>query len=349
MGFGGGCCILIAFFWHYQHFGIIDSTTFGGLYNIVYRVSPWVVEMFFIISGFTMYTNYHEKIEAHDIKFLEYIRRRYRKLWPIATCSLCVVALLEIVYQHLYGARFVVENFDAYHFLLNVGLIQSGWFENSYSFNTPIWFVSTLILCYIVFYFVTIFNRKKRIDLIYWIPIIIGWILKCVNCSLPFMHADFAARGYYSFFIGVLLASVHENGKRKHSIVTYGLLYFLGMMTIILKKIVAVNEIGILFIVFVWIVFPTIIGSSFNRLVSKALSIKPLLSLGKISMDVYMWHFPVQILIAIICKATYGEIPYKSFLFYLIYICLTIFISRISFFARNTININGFWTKLKHI
>ena len=49
--------------------------------------------------------------------------------------TLLITTILELVYRGITGELFVVENFDLYHFVLNVFLIQSGWIENTYSFN----------------------------------------------------------------------------------------------------------------------------------------------------------------------------------------------------------------------
>ena len=160
-------CCMVAFFWHYQHFGNELAYPGGKILGLLYKYGGTAVELFFIISGFAMTLNYAEKIANKETGFIPYIKKRYFKLWPLAFVTLILTLCLELIYRAINGNLFfLTENFDVYHFVLNAFLVQSGWFENSYTFNTPIWFVSVLLLCYIVFYgeciFAGILSRKIK-------------------------------------------------------------------------------------------------------------------------------------------------------------------------------------------
>lgn len=197
-------CIAVAFFWHYQHFGQFSNPPLYKMFFLLYQSGGIAVELFLMISGFTMQMTYAERVSNHQISFGKFIMRRLRKIWPLSMITLISVTILEAWHIHLTGQTFVVQNFDIYHFVLNCAMLQAGWWENSYSFNTPAWFLSTLLLCYILFYMVNyvVGNRGKLYNRISTGIVILGLICIVTNCRLPFLHAGFAARGHLCFWGG---------------------------------------------------------------------------------------------------------------------------------------------------
>lgn len=322
-----GCC-LVAFFWHYQHFGKFDNPPFYKIFFLLYQSGGLAVELFLMISGYTMALGYIGRIWKDEMNFREYIVRRMKKVWIISTITLLVVTVEQCLYLNLTGEVFVVKGFDFYHFVLNLFLLQAGWFENSYSFNSPAWFLSTLMLCYIVFYILLKLtkNNKKFLAIGALLIIAVGYICLCVKSTLPFLHSGFAARGYMCFFIGVILYLLHEKSVKSTLIVPI-VGFILIVATFFVSKITGV-DVNVRQILCIWVVFPTAIILAVNvRVCETLLSVKPLKNLAGISMEVFLWHFPIQLLI-VICNIVFNiNINYTSKLFYLFYVALVIFVS----------------------
>lgn len=211
-----GCCA-VAFFWHYQHFGNDFTPPLYNVLFLLYQSGGIAVELFLLISGFTMHMTYFSRIQGGELSFPQYIFRRLRKIWPVAMVTLIIVTVGELWYRSLTGETFVVENFDIYHFVLNCLLLQAGWWENSYSFNSPAWFLSTLLLCYVVYYLlVRATGKNKAVFHIACLGIVgVGIMCLTMNCQLPFLHAGFAARGYICFYGGCFYM-IYTQGKSKH-------------------------------------------------------------------------------------------------------------------------------------
>lgn len=197
-------CVAVAFFWHYQHFGSFENPPLNKVFFLFYQSGGIAVELFFMLSGFTMQMGYYDRINNHMLSFHKYVFRRMRKIYPLAMSTHLIVTVLELLHKAITGEVFVVQNFDLYHFVLNCFLLQSGWWENSYSFNTPAWFLSTLLLCYILYFVVVKLTSKdkRKFMLICFAFVLLGFTLILIGCELPFLSGKFAARGYLCFMGG---------------------------------------------------------------------------------------------------------------------------------------------------
>ena len=69
---------MIAFFWHYQHFGNNFQYPFSSVFHWSYNYGYLMVELFFALSGFGMFLGYADRIAAHQISFKDYILFIYR-------------------------------------------------------------------------------------------------------------------------------------------------------------------------------------------------------------------------------------------------------------------------------
>ena len=125
-GLKGVCACIIAFIWHYRHFMRPPTAPFFSLFPVMYQYGDKLVELFFALSGFGMMLGYGRKILNHDISFQNYILRRLRKIYPLFFLSTTIVAVLELILHKHTGNFFVYGNYDLYHFLLNLLLLQNG-------------------------------------------------------------------------------------------------------------------------------------------------------------------------------------------------------------------------------
>lgn len=157
---GIGACI-IAFIWHYRHL----SPNIDPLYKIFapfYDCGDSIVELFFMLSGIGMLIGYRDNIMAEKISFAEYMARRIKKLYPTMLSALIATTFFQYFFLRRVGTTFIYGNYDIFHFILNFIGIQTGILVSDFSFNGPAWFISIILVCYIIFYVVSYLTRKNK-------------------------------------------------------------------------------------------------------------------------------------------------------------------------------------------
>jgi len=290
---GIGACT-IAFLWHYQHFTPNSGYPFGNILKIPYSYGWLFVEAFFMLSGFGIAYGYRDKLLNKSIGLKRFFCMRIKKLYPLFFITLIITTILELICVKYTGSTFQYSNFDFYHFILNLLCIQSGWIENSFSFNAPSWCVSVLLFCYIIYYIIT---RNDKI--IYIISCIgasaTGIIAFLLEWDYPFLGKDFMARGLVCFFIGVLLYEIYNFLTEKN-------MHILGYISILLVTLIIletfinnVNNGKNFQLLCMLTIFPFFILSALSlKALKKLLEFKPLIFLGKCSFSIYLWHYPIQ-------------------------------------------------------
>lgn len=331
---GIACCI-IAFFWHYQNMQPKSAgVPLYGIFHSFYDYGQYFVELFFMISGFVMAYCYREKIESGE-GFFEYLSKRYKHLYPLFFITLLVTAVLQVFYYHIFGA-FYVYKCSVWHFILNLLGLQSGWFSMDQSFNGPAWCISVEIFLYILFYITTYFTRKDKnyytiTNLFVFFAAIIFMYLNRFN--LPILNM-FVMRGVACFYGGVLICELNDriDCKKKEK-------FALGsfIILIVFRICLAVMPYGfwdnesygqLCLILFQW---PIVLFAVINcKGIKRVLEIKPLQFLGRISMNIFLWHIPIQIIIKIADKVGHIAIDYSSVVLLGIYIIAVLLISVVS-------------------
>ena len=291
---GFGAC-MIAFVWHYQHFAPQAGSPFYCVFEPFYVMGARMVEVFFMLSGLGIALGYEEKIQSGNISFGEYIGKRIRKLFPLMWLTLFVTLFLQCIYFHKMGTTFVYPNLDVYHFLLNLFGLQNGVLETQWSYNSPSWYISVLLWCYIAFYFVV--NKSKGNHdiqvLKYIIVALIGAAVILSGCKYPILNS-LMGRGFACFFMGAVLAKVYQRKADLYAQrIGYAALFFLAIVWILIKRFDYEILGGAMAVVF-GIAPALILSVLFVPWLNRLFSLKPVEYLGKISFSIYLWHFPVQ-------------------------------------------------------
>jgi peptidoglycan/LPS O-acetylase OafA/YrhL len=200
-----GAAALVVVLSHWKHFfydGHAIAASFDPrtqpLYEpllILYRHGWLAVDLFFSLSGFIFYWLYANAIADRSVPAGEFTLRRFSRLFPLHVATLLLVAAGQLVMVALSGNSFVYANNDAYHGLLNLLLVNDWGFANGYSFNGPVWSVSTEVALYIVFFTVCRFVGPGLA-----VPLA-GALLGLVMRDIFQTHL---ARGICSFFFGAL-------------------------------------------------------------------------------------------------------------------------------------------------
>lgn len=85
-------------------------------------------------------------------------------------------------------------------------------------------------------------------------------------------------------------------------------------------------------IVYTILFYPLIILISLNvNIISKILSFKPIIYLGRLSFSIYLWHFPVQLVIKTLDDIFGLSVNYSSKSFFFLFIIITLVISIASY------------------
>ena len=133
---------LLVFLFHSAHFQF--------LYNPGGGAAASAVSFFILLSGFLAgYTCVNQNIKCTLKECIKYVFKKIKKFYPLYIGTTAVTLLYSGLKTHL-----LLGNFEAVRDLLiqlfkNVFLIQS-WFPTGYfSYNSPSWFLSTMMLLYL--------------------------------------------------------------------------------------------------------------------------------------------------------------------------------------------------------
>jgi peptidoglycan/LPS O-acetylase OafA/YrhL len=333
-GLRGIACCIIAFLWHYLNMQPYDQgMPLQSVLDFFYKYGQYFVELFFVLSGFVMAYTYREKIEK-GLGLVEYMLKRYKHIWPLMMVTLVATTFLQFSYYAMRGGYYVY-NCDIFHFVLNILCLQSGWFDSGdQTFNGPAWCISVEIFCYLIFYLVVYASKvnKNKYYALSLALILFSYYILNREFYYPVVNA-FMARGIGSFFIGVLLKELYEKLDENYYKKIYGVAAVCAVIVLfaaLLNQVhmsmgAGMQTIFMMFlsIAFVWIALTLKPFKIF-------LSTKPLIWLGKISMDVYLWHIPVQLIIKNIDSCFGLNLNYGSKLVWIIYIALVLAIATVS-------------------
>lgn len=272
----------------FQYINFFDGAFYFG----------YVVELFFILSGMFMY-RYISKIENEDMTFSEFMKRRYFRLIPLVAVSAVVYEILITVYPLICSGLWAgsIEP-TIWGTLLDCLGIQAGWASINPCVNNPTWYVSVLVLCYIIFYFISYISKHAsggvKSEYCYVVMILIGMGIMAYSINLPFLN-EYSSRGYVSFFFGVLLGKYMNTRKISKKMWCGSLFAFLLMILITVNCPELVGS-----HVLTFIVYPALIIVFKYPSVEKLFHYSWIGTMGKISFNVYIWHncmFPLMYLL----------------------------------------------------
>jgi peptidoglycan/LPS O-acetylase OafA/YrhL len=104
-----------------------------------------MVEILFIISGFLMAYNYHEKFE--DYSLLSGFKVIRGKLWRFYPVHL-ITFLLQLFFVEFWVLKPL--GFKLSIGALNLSLLHAWFVDTEFSFNNVSWFLSALLFCYLI-------------------------------------------------------------------------------------------------------------------------------------------------------------------------------------------------------
>lgn len=213
-------CTVCILFHHYQQltgtFFYRGLNFYGGRFYFGY-----LVELFFIMSGWVM-VSYIEKIKD-KMSFPAFFSKRAIRLLPSMIVSTIFYDIFLYIFTNsCHGTIRYPQKIDIFGSIITSLGMGSWCITKDYEINTINWYVSVLLLCYIIFYILVFVSKKTKIPapILLSIPIIAG-VIRTYGMEYSFLpfFSPRIARGYIHFFggllLGIIFVSLFGNKKKK--------------------------------------------------------------------------------------------------------------------------------------
>ncbi len=243
--------------------------------------------LFFMLSGFLMATGYQNKIRQHSIAFPDFLCKRLRKLYPMYILTNFFMLVLSVLE---YGPSGV--NLKR---VIATALIQLGGGLRMHPYNGPSWFLSSLFLCYMLYFAVSYFTSGKTS---YFFSLVSGVLMGCAilaaDWDISFLHYQ-TGMGILNFSIGCIMAEVYPFFRERIPRWLPGACLFTLVVSFYLMLRYGVEIIaGDSQTAFYFLICPMILYLALDsKWICSFLQTKPIQFLGKISLCVYFWHHPI--------------------------------------------------------
>lgn len=199
----GIAALVVAFVFHqYYLTGDYHDGPLRGLWGFtwLHRYGWTMVDLFFVISGFIMCHVYlgRPDEERPPPGAWRFAVARFARLYPLHLVTLLGTAAVLAVGVPAGQDEYVRP--DAWHFGLNLLMLQQTSLAEGMSYNAPSWSIAVEMYCYVAFYLIARFARR-------WLPwlaiaIVAGAVLAAIPDGNLSRHI---ARGFCGFFAGVLV------------------------------------------------------------------------------------------------------------------------------------------------
>ena len=315
-GFRGLLALFVAVH-HSQWFSYLNYKSFVNEGYVL-------IDLFFVFSGFLLYTLYGNKLKTGaDVS--DFIKRRISRLYPIHIFMLLVFLAFNLLRLWLHNGEGSVpfganapDNWAT--FLSNIVLTHSMGIHESLSFNWPSWTISVEFYVYFIFASMILFlkpNKGWHMALMAACIALIYYGLSRIGSDMNITYDYGFWRCLGGFYTGLLVAYVYARilTRRMHkpapsvwvancfevaALLTYALFitYFTGKLQFF------VAPVAFFFV----LIFAQDLGW-----ISKAISTRPFRYLAKISYSVYMVHFVIAFSTDIFAKKVLSRILGENF------------------------------------
>ena len=299
--------------------------------NWIYRFGSIFVELFLVISGFSAFVAYTEKIDR-GMKLSRYALKRAIRIYPLMIATFLITLVEQLVYLRRYGAYFWGGDNTLTTIIFSLLGIQSLAPGGAAWWNSPSWSLSLFFLCWLIYYLIIHFTKdrqdKDTIRIVLCAAIVllgIGLRRKALEQVLFFNKH--VARAFISFFSGGLVYYIYKaTGEHDKRVITASAAVLLGLF---ICRYLGV-EVGDSSIVFGAAMFPAALLLVLkSRFIGALLSFRPFTYLGKISFSIYLCNFPIEIAIDHLDKALDLQINHSSLWFFFAFFVIHIVVASI--------------------
>jgi peptidoglycan/LPS O-acetylase OafA/YrhL len=299
-----GLAALSVVFWHWQAFSYVDmrlpasysirSQPLYVLFAPLYQASYLAVDLFFLLSGFIFYALYSDRVSRHAISARDFLVLRLSRLYPLHFVTLLLVAIGQVIFHSLNRSYFVYRYNDAYHFVLNLLFASSWGLERDHSFNGPFWSVSVEALLYAVF-FVVCWLRP--------VSVTVTLLMSAAGLALWPLYAP-VGHGIFSFFLGGAVCLAYRRTESRPApgrlLALVGVLWLIPVVAAAVPAMAAAPRFAPVASMYMrCLVFPATIYTLAVYETKRGTFGRRLAVIGDISYSTYLWHFPLQLALAI--------------------------------------------------
>lgn len=326
------CAICIACFYHYyndfpMHYGFkTRMLRFVGTYGYL------LVELFFIISGFLFYRSYYKKIKSKDFKFIPFFKKKYLGFVPIVALSSFTMFVLQQIYYNMFGTYWIWDFNGLSELILQSTLIQHVLNFTRVSLNNVVWYISVMLMCYILYYFISKLCIKYKTKFPFILTVFAALLIQSYNCNIVLMNSNIL-RGYISFGIGIVISILVEKEENLKPLAKLSALS-LGFILVakIFSKAGIVTNISLIlnFIIYPAIIFILLYLEFKMKKIPEKLD-EFIKYLGNISFGIYIWNLPIQLATTILMSKISFLPKTDTILFIVIQVVIHIVVAIISY------------------
>lgn len=290
-----GLCALLVVFFHLpvsSHLHPLPLFRHGYLF----------VDFFFVLSGFVIAHAYGGRLgSVRDVG--PFLAKRIGRVWPLHAVMLAAFIGIELarLWFHIDSATPFTRDRSVEAIFTNLFLIQSFDIHDYLTWNGPAWSISVEMGAYVLFAAIMVL-APRRFAIVSLVIIAAGALIVLTQ-SPRFMNTTYNfgfPRAAYGFFLGCLVHRVWLKTPPMFSPVVAGWLQALCLVVVGAYVSYADGPWTVVaplfFAVAIWIF------AEERGLVSRVLSVRPMLALGHWSYSIYMVHMFVITLMLIVAR-----------------------------------------------
>ncbi|HCG94243.1 MAG TPA: hypothetical protein DEX20_01310 [Halieaceae bacterium] len=256
------------------------------------------VDIFFVISGFLMYSIIEQSLDAQEFSVKDFIYRRVKRVYPALLFLIISVLLVFWIFyfpsQYLRLTEeviFSIFGLSNYYYYAAADYFDTGSYAkpllHTWSLSVELQFyVSLPILCFLI---VQVFGRRLLLPCIFCFFVFsLSWHLWAGYNNSSFAFYDVVSR-YWEFLVGSLSAALKVARMRYSWFVRNAALVALGIALLVNFSSSDVQR--------MIIVALTAVALFMKADTGFVLSNKIIQYLGNISYSLYLWHWPIACLI----------------------------------------------------
>ncbi len=294
--------IILVLFYHYE-FYFLDSYYFSGGYL--------GVDIFFVISGYLIFKIIYKEIKNNNFNYFVFLFKRARRILPILIFAIIIFKILifDNLISHIEKNNFINESIfsslfisNIYYYYNNIGYGDlEQFFKHTWSLGVEEQFYLFIPLLSL---FIISISKNKYFILVFFILISflsLGLASYYLDSNYNFVFFNTLTRAW-ELLLGVIVFLVEINFQKNNSNKLIYLKSFISFISFIflLTYIFFIADISmhpsfytLLPLTCVCII---LLMNERDTFLFKILSFKPMRFIGIISYSIYIWHFPILIM-----------------------------------------------------
>ena len=304
-GFRGLLALLVAIF-HTGWLSKFNNTAFLNQGAVM-------IDLFFVFSGFLMFTLYGQKLNT-GTKAKKFLWRRFARLYPVHLFM--TVIFVAFAFSRLFAHKIGIAATHVgeilpfqsgsaetlYSLFTNLTLTQAMGMHDSLTYNPPAWTISVEFFAYFVFTAMLLWLPPKKLSHFAFISVLVAAIYAFLSRVKPDMNITYDLafwRCLAGFYTGVIGAEIYRRltarsaAQETKSIWTSNILEIIALAAFVAFVIYLPGKMQ--FFVAPFALLFVVIFAFDKGFISKLMMARPFAFLARISYSVYMVHVIIAI------------------------------------------------------